>query len=156
MSFVIDGVGSIKQVTPEQWRGLIYNNKDEAHQVGLTNDVYKGSYQYSHSFDIQVLYESKWITPLAIITQPTFKTSRSANKPTSNSFNSFSSYGFANYPYGFSGSAREANNVSASWTAGQSYFNIDRHNNIDGSGILAWKFNSTALNLGSVVIFDTA
>jgi len=156
MSFAINGVGSIKQVTPEQWRGLVYNNKDEAHSVGLTNDVYAGSYQYSHSFDIQVLYESKWITPLATITKPTFKYTRATQNPTVNSFDSFSTYGFANYPYGFSGSSRDSTNVGASWTAGNTYFAIDRSNTIDGSGILAWKFNSTALNLGSVVIFDTA
>lgn len=151
--FRLNGIGSLKVVTPTEWRGLVFNYEDDSMNTSLTNDDYSADFRQSHSFDVQVKYDGVWVTPLHVHTKPTFKTTRGSNSPGSDNFNSFSGYGFACATYGFDGIDRGSNEQNASWTSGQSKFSLDRDNNITGNGIIHWKFNGTALNLGSVVIF---
>jgi hypothetical protein len=154
MSFAISGVGSLKLVTPVQWRGYVFNKDDGNASIGLTPDHFQGAQMNSNSFDIQIYYNGKWVTPLHIKTNPTFKTTVSSHKGAGAGFDTFSENGWTCLLSGFDNTGYfEAFHQSAGWYASDSIFYINRHNNIQGGGIIAWKLNTVAINPGEVVIF---
>ena len=157
MSYILPSGCGIKVVQPLQWRGMVVLSADGDVRIGLFPNEDAGDYTCSHSFNIEVLVKNssnidKWVPPLHIITLPRFKETVTGTKPGSDSFNSFSSKGFAVRTSGFEGINRGSDFQSADWNFNWTNFVFNRDNSVDGNGLIHWKFNDTALNLGSVVV----
>ena len=168
--FTINGTGSLKVVEPEEWRGMIFSRHDNSFNCHLhphpdtsisIPDQFSDGNGFTVPFNIQVYYQNKWRTPLHVVENPTFistKTYNSFDSSNSTGFdymtrNSGTETGVALSMYGFDNAYRENIDQNIEWTGGNDYFTFDRNNNINGNGMIHWKFNGVAINLGEVVLF---
>ena len=154
-----------------------YNNPDL--------DIYDSINEYC------VNYNNKWYKPLSIVEMPTFDISKSqviadhydnssnvvvdTNK-LNGDYNDLH-YGFYIEMLNFGGSKNGYSNQRLQYNQGDTYFQVNRDNDVNGDGILLWRIRTTAhgqnnaqkiqgltrlqgdeyhLNPGKVVIFDTS
>ena len=136
-----------------------------------------------------VNYNNKWYKPLSIVEMPTFDISKTDviadHYENNNNLVSNTSMlnGGNNQHYGlyikmlnFGGSQNGYSNQRLQYTQGDTYFQVNRNNNVGGEGILLWRIKTTAnpqdgenitinsftiqrnrfhLNPGKVVIFES-
>ena len=162
MSYKItdNGVGySLRVVVPVGWRGFATIATDYDCTINITpSETDNGDFEKSNSWNIEVNVGTTaapiWVTPIYIVTKPTTKASRTtAVTGGTDNFGTQTS-GFSCRLVGFDGVNRGADEQNVGWVSGASSFTFNRNDNANGSGILQWKFDITALNQGKVISVD--
>ena len=153
-----DGYGQNFYINSAAQPQVQQNNTD------LQSESYYNPYLHVYNCinDYCVYYNNKWFKPLSIIEVPTFSATRTDfkaddfNNNTNNiHYNSLIHNNIGdgeNVHYGFyikmlnfgnsDSERRPFDHQQLQYTSGNDYFQLNRHNNVNGNGILLWRINT--------------
>lgn len=128
----------------------------QQNNTDLQNETYDNHHLnvYDVINDYCVNYNNKWYKPLSILELPTFSNTVSGFKAdeyynnadhtveVQNANSNRTHYGFYIAMLNFNGSKRDHIHQNIRYTNGDSHFQIDRHNSVNGGGILLWRIKT--------------